>query len=62
MNKEIWSFLLIINTETFPQKYKTQSSTPVQYSSPVVQSSEWIHPTEKVEQYTVHGLYIRCMI
>ena len=28
--------------------FKGQSSIPVQYSSPVVQSSEWIHP------YSVH--------
>ena len=27
--------------------FKGQSSSPVQYSSPVVQSSEWIHPPSR---------------
>ena len=37
--------VLKIITETCLKKKITQSSSPVQYSSPVVQSSEWIHLT-----------------
>ena len=38
-----------------------QSSSPVQYSSPVVQSSEWIHPCSEVMQHWIKTYIISAL-